>query len=65
MRLLPPLFWRTTDWPLPRPLTLPPTLNVLTTQLTATFVTLLAATVPEPLVTVQVLVAGFASTVTL
>jgi hypothetical protein len=36
----------------------------LPVHVTATFVTLLAATVPEPFVTVHVLPGGFVSTVT-
>lgn len=61
-RLSPPLFCSTT---LPdRPVTVPPTVEVLAAQATATFVTFAAPMVALPLETVQVCVAGCVSTVT-
>ena len=51
VRLSPPLSCNTTV-PI-KPDTVPPTVEVLVTQLTATLVTFALPTVPEPLVTVQ------------
>src|SRR5437879_11694146 len=52
IRSLPPLFRSTRPVP-ESPLTVPPIVWVLVTQLTAILVTFAPATVPEPLVTVQ------------
>src|SRR3569833_1430807 len=61
-RLSPPLFWRMT---VPaKPERLPPMVYVLVEQVTDTLVTFTAPTMPVPLPTVQVWVAGCVSTVT-
>src|SRR5579871_6033975 len=50
--------------PVRRPLSVPPTVYLLATQATATEVMLAAATLPAPLVTVQVWPVGWVPTVT-
>ena len=65
VRLSVPLSRSTTDWPAPRPLTLPPIVYRLGVQVTATLVTADVVTVPAPFATVHVLPAGLVTTVTL
>ena len=54
----PPLFWSVTESPAPRPVTVPPTENVRTVQVTVTVDTFELAMIPVPLATTHVSAAG-------